>query len=181
MIHVALRYRANRPGVSGDIVPIGSLEAKAPRWLWDAYLLRGGINLIVGAKGVGKTSFVCWLAARASMGEEGFGGRPLRVLIDSQEDDPEVVLRPRIEAAGADLSLVETRRPGQTPWTFPRDVEALVDYLERCDRRGRPVDLVVLDSLAAYVPRFTRVELAGEVLERLTLVCQRLVKSQDVV
>ncbi len=173
MIHVALRYRANRPGVSGDIVPIGSLEAKAPRWLWDAYLLRGGINLIVGAKGVGKTSFVCWLAARASMGEEGFGGRPLRVLIDSQEDDPEVVLRPRIEAAGADLSLVETRRPGQPPWTFPRDIEALVDYLERCDRRGRPVDLVVLDSLAAYVPRFTRVELAGEVLERLTLVCQR--------
>jgi hypothetical protein len=159
--------------LNGHTVPIGSLEAKAPRWLWDDYLLRGGINLIVGAKGVGKTSLVCWLAARASLGEGTFGGRPLRVLIDTQEDDPEVVLRPRIEAAGADLALIETRRPGQPPWTFPRDVDMLIDYLEQSERRGRPVDLVVLDSLAAYVPRFTQAELAGDALERLTLVCQR--------
>src|SRR5207244_8054815 len=44
---------------------------------------------------------------------------------------------------------------------------------ERSDRRGRPVDVIVLDSLAAYIPRFTQTELAGEALERLTLVCQR--------
>jgi len=159
--------------VNGDIVPIASLEPKAPRWLWDDYLLRGGINLIVGAKGVGKTSLVCWLAARASMGEEGFGGRPLRVFIDTQEDDPEVVLRPRIEAAGAELAMIETRRPGQPPWTFPRDTDALVGYLAQADRRGNPVDVVVLDSLAAYIPRFTQAEIAAEALERLTLVCQR--------
>jgi hypothetical protein len=159
--------------VGSPIVPIASLEPKAPRWLWDEYLLRGGINLIVGAKGVGKTSLVCWLAARASLGIERFGGTPLRVFIDTQEDDPEVVLRPRIEAAGADLSMIETRRPGQPPWRFPRDVDALTDYLERCERRGKPVDVVMLDPLAAYIPRFTQAELAGEALERLTLVCQR--------
>ncbi|TML47050.1 MAG: hypothetical protein E6G20_09675, partial [Actinobacteria bacterium] len=111
--------------VGNSIVPIASLDPKAPRWLWDEYLLRGGINLIVGAKGVGKTSLVCWLAARASLGVERFGGTPLRVFIDTQEDDPEVVLRPRIEAAGADLSMIETRRPGEPPWKFPRDVDAL--------------------------------------------------------
>jgi AAA domain len=159
--------------VSSQTVPIATLEPKPPRWLWDDYLLRGGITLIVGAKGVGKTSLVCWLAAQASVGDPGFGGTPLRVFIDTQEDDPEVVLRPRIEAAGADLSMVETRRPGQPPWTFPRDVDALTDYLEGCERRGRPVALLVLDSLAAYIPRFTQVEIAGEALERLTLVCQR--------
>lgn len=159
--------------MSSQIVPIASLEPRAPRWLWDDYLLRGGINLIVGAKGVGKTSLVCWLAARASLGVERFGRTPLRVFIDTQEDDPEIVLRPRIEAAGADLSMIETRRPGQPPWKFPRDVDDLTDYLERCERRGRPVDLVLLDSLAAYIPRFTQAELAGEALERLTLVCQR--------
>jgi AAA domain len=159
--------------VSGPTVPIASLEAKAPRWLWDEYLLRGGINLIVGTKGVGKTSLVCWLAAQASVGDPGFGGRPLRVLIDTQEDDPEIVLRPRIEAAGADLSMVETRTPGRSPWKFPRDIEALTNYLEHCERRRAPVDLIVLDSLAAYIPRFTQAEIAGEALERLTLVCQR--------
>ena len=36
--------------MSVQIVPIGSLEAKPPRWLWDEYLLRGGINLIVGVQ-----------------------------------------------------------------------------------------------------------------------------------
>jgi RecA-family ATPase len=159
--------------VSGQIVPIASLEPKAPRWLWEDYLLRGGINLIVGPKGIGKTSLVCWLAAQASLGEEGFGGKPLRVFIDSQEDDPEVVLRPRIEAAGADLSMIATRRPGEPPWKFPRDFAGLLDYLEQSERCGEPVDLIVLDSLAAYVPRFTAAEMAGEALERLTLVCQR--------
>src|SRR6266516_3778547 len=115
MNHVSLCCLGNRRSVSSRIVSIASLEPKAPHWLWDDYLLRGGINLIVGAKGVGKTSLVCWLAARASIGEQGFGGRPLRVLIDSQEDDPEVGLRPRIEAADADLALIETRRRGQPP------------------------------------------------------------------
>jgi len=142
--------------VSGQIVPIASLTPKAPRWLWEDYLLRGGINLIVGPKGIGKTSLVCWLAAQASLGEEGFGGKPLRVFIDSQEDDPEVVLRPRIEAAGADLSMIATRRPGEPPWKFPRDFAGLLHYLEQSERRGEPVDLIVLASLAPYVPRFTR-------------------------
>jgi hypothetical protein len=159
--------------VSGEIVSIASLEPRAPQWLWQGYLLRGGVNLIVGAKGIGKTSLVCWLTARASLGDPAFGGRPLRVFIDSQEDDAEVVLRPRIEAAGADMSLIETRTPGRSPWKFPRDLEALIDYLERCERRSRPVDLLILDSLAAYVSRFTAAEAAGETLETLTLVCQR--------
>src|SRR6266704_595343 len=135
--------------MSGEIVSIASLEARAPQWLWQGYLLRGGVNLIVGAKGIGKTSLVCWLTARASLGDPAFGGRPLRVFIDSQEDEAEVVLRPRIEAAGADMSLIETRTPGRSPWKFPRDLEALIDYLERCERRSRPVDLLILDSLAA--------------------------------
>jgi AAA domain len=157
----------------GEIVSIDSLEARAPEWLWPGYLLRGGVNLIVGAKGIGKTSLACWLAARASVGDERFGGRPLRVFIDSQEDDPRVVLRPRVEAAGADMARLETRRPGRSPWKFPRDLERLNGYLERRSRARRPVDLIVLDSLAAYLSRFTQAESAGETLEALTLLCQR--------
>jgi AAA domain len=159
--------------VSGEIVSMGSLEARAPDWLWPGYLLRGGVNLVVGAKGIGKTSLVCWLAARASVGDPIFGGKPLRIFIDSQEDDLEVVVRPRVEAAGAEMSLIETRAPGRLAWKFPRDLDALIDYLETRERGGRPVDFVILDSLAAYLPRFTLAESAGETLETLTLVCQR--------
>ena len=42
-----------------------------------------------------------------------------------------MVLHPRIEAAGADMSLIETRTPGRSPWKFPRDADALIDYFER--------------------------------------------------
>jgi hypothetical protein len=155
------------------IVSIASVEARPPSWLWEGYLVRNGINLIVGAKGVGKTSLACWLAARASAGDVGFGGQPLRVFIDSQEDDPEVVLRPRVEAAGAEMALVDTRRPGTRPWKFPRDVELLSKYLEQEERDGRAVDLIILDSLSAYVPRFTTPEKADDALELLTFVCSR--------
>ena len=98
--------------MSGEIVSIGSLEARAPDWLWQGYLLRGGVNLIVGAKGIGKTSLVCWLAAQASVGDPGFGGKPLRVFIDSQEDDPEVVLRRHERALGPLVSPSEAASSG---------------------------------------------------------------------
>jgi AAA domain len=158
--------------MSSEIVSIDSLEARPPSWVWEGYLVRNGINLIVGAKGVGKTSFACWLAARASSGDEGFGGQPMRVFIDSQEDDPEVVLRPRVEAAGAEMALIDTRRPGSRPWKFPKDVEPLGAYLDEQERAKRPVDLIILDSLSAYVPRFTTPEKADDALELLTHVCQ---------
>jgi AAA domain len=120
---------------------------------WDGYVLRRGVNLIVGAKGVGKTSFVCWLAARASVGDVQFGGAPLRVFIDSQEDDAAIVLRPRVEAAGGDMTRIVTREPGTEPWHFPRRLYEFKVRLAQRRQRGEPIDLVVFDSLSAYVPR----------------------------
>ena len=158
---------------SGDVVSMESLEPKTPEWIWPGYIVRSGINLIVGAKGVGKTSFACWLAARASRGDALVSARPLRVYIDSLEDDPEVVLRPRLEAAEAAMGMIETRRPGRAGWKFPRDINALDCYLEDREQRSLSVDLVVLDSLSAYLPRFTTPEQADETLETLTRVCER--------
>jgi KaiC/GvpD/RAD55 family RecA-like ATPase len=156
-----------------EIVPIGSLEAKAPDWLLEGYFVRGGINLVVGAKGVGKTTFGCWLGARASVGDEHFGGKKLHVFIDSLEDDPEIVLRPRIEAAGAEMALIDTRKPGSRAWKFPRDIDLLAEYLAAQAKAGTPVDVVILDSLSAYIPQFTVAGKADETLERLTHILQR--------
>lgn len=158
---------------NGDVVSMESLEPKAPQWIWPRYIVRPGINLIVGAKGVGKTSAACWLAAGASRGDALFGGLPLRVFIDSLEDDPEVVLRPRLEAAEAAMDMIETRRPGRPAWKFPRDFDALHGYLEDREQRGLSVDLILLDSLSAYLPRFTTPEHADETLETLTWVSER--------
>ena len=143
---------------NGDVIRVEELEPKSPDWLWRRYIPRGSLNMVVGAKGTGKTSFGCWLGAKASRGGEEFGGEPLRVFIDSLEDDPEIVLRPRIEAAGADMGLIETRRPGRPGWKFPRDLDQLCAYLDDRERRDVPVDLLILDSLSAYLPRFTTPE-----------------------
>jgi hypothetical protein len=154
-----------------EAVGIDTLIPKEPLWLWVGYIARGGINVVVGPKGVGKTSWACWLAAQCSLGTEAFGGRPQRVFIDSLEDDPEVVLRPRIEAAGAAMGFIETRRPGSPAWKLPGDMGALTGYLEARERQGTPVDLIILDSLSAYIPRFTTPEQTDETLELLTQVC----------
>jgi KaiC/GvpD/RAD55 family RecA-like ATPase len=162
-----------KDGRSFEAVGIETLIPRTPTWVWVDYIVRAGINVVVGPKGVGKTSWACWLAAQASRGGEAFGGRAQRVFIDSLEDDPEVVLRPRIEAAGAAMGFIETRRPGSAAWKFPRDVAALVEYLEARERQDRWVDLIVLDSLSAYVPRLTTPGQTDETLETLTRVCER--------
>jgi hypothetical protein len=160
-------------GAEFEAVAIDSLVPKTPCWVWEGYIVRQGINVVVGPKGVGKTSWACWLAAQCSLGAEAFGGRPQRVFIDSLEDDPEVVLRPRIEAAGAAMGFIETRRPGSPAWKFPRDLGALTGYLGARERQGTSVDLIILDSLSAFIPRFTTPEQTDETLELLTQVCAR--------
>jgi hypothetical protein len=160
--------------MSENIVPIGDLEPEAPSWLWRGYILRRGINLIVGPKGIGKTSLACWIAARASVGDERFGGKPLRAFVDTTEDDPRVVLRPRVEAAGGDLDLmIETRKPETPPWKYPGSRSALDTYLNNSARADRPLDLIVLDSLSGFVPRFTRPEIVDQALEQLTRLCMK--------
>ncbi len=77
---------------------------------------------------------------------------PAGVLLLSAEDDPARVIRPRLEAAGADLQrvFVLDHLPGRgdQPVQLPRDVAALRKIIER-----QGVALLVIDPLMAYLGR----------------------------
>jgi hypothetical protein len=71
---------------------------EAVTWAVAGYFPRRIVSLIAGPRDAGKTLFAVWLAAEASRGNP-----PLRVWLNSQEDDLGTVLKPRLDAAGADI------------------------------------------------------------------------------
>src|SRR3954467_2613191 len=83
-----------------------STSVEGTRWLWEPYLARGKLALLDGDPGVGKSLLTIDLAARLSRGLQlpngAPSGRPHVTLLLSGEDGPDTI-RPRAEAAGADL------------------------------------------------------------------------------
>jgi AAA domain len=105
-------------------------------WLWQDRIPLGMPTVLGGFPGVGKSTVLYDLAARTS--REG-----KRVLVVTAEDHLAAVVRPRLEAAGADLGLVHIV---VVPVTLPEDV-ALLDILVR----EHDVALLILDPLVAFI------------------------------
>jgi putative DNA primase/helicase len=139
---------------------LADIEAEALRWLWPGRIPLGKLTVISGDPGLGKSLVTLAIAATVSRGgswpcEEGVA--PLgSVLLVSAEDDPADTLRPRLEAAGADLQRVhildrvsfldEEGNPRTRPWSF-RDSEALeLKFSELPDCK-----LLVIDPISAYL------------------------------
>ena len=102
----------------------------------------------MGNPGLGKTLYTCNLAARVTTGDLG---PPRSVLMLTAEDSLAAVLRPRLEAAGADLDLVHflvVRRDGiDGSLSLPDDVGALGEKVREHDAA-----LVTVDPLMAHLP-----------------------------
>jgi hypothetical protein len=81
---------------------------KAVRWVWAGRMPMGEITLIPGREGVGKSTFLAWMAAAVTTGvlPGMWAGVPRSVLYAATEDSWEHTIRPRMEAAGADLGRV---------------------------------------------------------------------------
>ncbi len=132
-------------------------------WLWPGRIARGKVTLMAGDPGLGKSFVTCDIAARCTLAG-GFGGdwpdqpTPLQapgdVLFMNAEDDWGDTIRPRLEAAGADLSrvhLVEgVDRPERSRLdmvTLDRDIDAIKRTLKKCARPR----LVVIDPISAFM------------------------------
>src|SRR5262245_58174684 len=103
-------------------------------WLWQDYVPRGALTLLEGDPGLGKSLLALDLAARVSRGWQMppaagpyEGAEPRGVLLLSAEDDLKRTIRPRLDAAGADvqrvwhLTAVQTDE-GEQPPELPRDL-----------------------------------------------------------
>lgn len=120
-----------------------------PHWVWDQRIPIGGVTLMAGREGDGKTLLVCWLAARISRGQ--LAGerhqRPADVLYVGLEDDRSTVIKPRLIAAGADLTRFQfVDLDGDRSFALDTDLADLA-----AAATARDVGLVVFDPLDAHL------------------------------
>lgn len=93
------------PAIETVLIGLDTIEAEPVEWLWLNRFVIGGLNLIVGAPGGGKTFTICDLSARITTGTPWPDGADCvrgSVLIANAEDDPASVIRPRFDACGGD-------------------------------------------------------------------------------
>lgn len=84
-------------------------------WLWKPYIPRGGVTMIVGDGGYGKSIMTCAIAADLSTGRPLPGQDampPQRILMISAEDGIGQIMLPRIKAQGGDLSMIAAYEEG---------------------------------------------------------------------
>lgn len=127
------------------------------RWLWDRRLPLRGLSLVAGEAGLGKSTTTAELAAQISRGElpGELHGQPRDVLIASAEDHFASVVWGRLMAAGADMGRVHRvaveDRHGEELLTLPDDVQAVEEACAALAAKGRPVGLVVVDPVSAFI------------------------------
>ncbi len=131
------------------LLPASGVRRERVAWLVEGRIPLGALTILLGAEGYGKTLYTCHLAAGVSTGE--LGGVPAAVLMATAEDSLGAVMRPRLEAAGADLervSFVRIRYPGggEGDVTIPEDVAELERLV--ADTRAR---LVTVDPVVAHL------------------------------
>lgn len=92
------------------LVPMSEIESSPVNWLWPQRIVGDGLTIITGPVGNTKSLFTIDMAARVSLGSvwpDGTGRSPMgSVILFGAEDDAGKIVRPRLEAAGADLSRV---------------------------------------------------------------------------
>lgn len=140
---------------------VADIEARPIRWLWPGRIARGKVTMLAGHPGLGKSQVTASMAAIVTTG----GTWPVdrtraecgNVIILSGEDDPADTIRPRLEAAGADLShcfvldavreLGDDLTPRERMFDLARDIERLSSMVERVG----DVALISIDPITAYL------------------------------
>jgi hypothetical protein len=114
-------------------------------WFWRGRIPLGMISLVEGEPDMGKSTLLLDIAARATTGRpmpgEDEGGAPIHVLLWAPEDPAAQVIRPRLDAAGADSTRI---RLITGPMTLPDDAERLERAI-----RADAAQLVIIEPLTA--------------------------------
>ena len=132
-------------------------------WLWPGYLPLGKLSLLCGDPGLGKSLVALHVAACVTgvrpWPDGAMDGATGGVLLLSAEDDGADTVRPRLDAAGADVAAIalltgvtrldpDTGQLREDLFTLPGDLAAL----DAAIGRVKDCRLVVIDPLAAFLP-----------------------------
>lgn len=143
--------------IGTPILWFDQMENERPEWLWKDYLCRRSLHTLTGDGGVGKSNICVNLAAIVSRGGVFPDGqqldKPMKVIYFTTEDDVRMTVRPRLEAAGANMknvgimNRVKTSK-GEVHFNPAKHMPQLI---EACKSTGHEIGLVIIDPIVAAV------------------------------
>jgi putative DNA primase/helicase len=122
-----------------DAIKAEHVKPEKVKWLWHKRIPQGFITVVAGKPDQGKGLFSAFVAAEVSRK----GGN---VLYSAIEDDLARMTRPRLEAAGADLSRVLLWR-----FALPTQLDELTAHVI-----DNEIRLIVIDPFAAHLDGVSR-------------------------
>jgi putative DNA primase/helicase len=141
-------------------VPFSLIPAQAVWWLWKGLIPFRHVTLFVAPGKTGKGTTLADIAARMTKGRAMPGDTekrdPMNVVIIAPEDDANEALRPRLEAAGADMDKVFnlTKFSDGTQFYLPDNITDLAVAVEQIEKQtGLRVGLVIIDPVLAIVTK----------------------------
>jgi len=169
-----------KPTPQALVTRLSDVEPQDVAWLWHPYIPLGKLTLLEGDPGLGKTFISLTLAAAITRGwpllsQTGAPGEelePADVLYMSAEDGLADTLRPRLDAADADVSRVHALTGWRITGDDGTDTEGAVSLgdipiLEQALAQTKP-KLIIIDPLQAYLGAGVDMHRANETRPLLT-------------
>ena len=149
-----------------NLEKLSEIPATSQGWVWKGVIPEGQVTLLTGEPGVGKSLFAMNAIARLTRGARGLSvadqGEPGQVILFSGEDGIASVVRNRLEAAGAELPLVNIvvndtnatsgkAGSGRSRLDDDGQIESLELYLTLLRETGSPCRLIVIDPAPSFL------------------------------
>jgi putative DNA primase/helicase len=143
-------------GETLEVVTVSSVTPEAVNWLWLNYLAIGHLTLLGGDPGQGKSQILTDCGARLTKGARWPSGAPAPVgdfILLSSEDGLKDTIRPRLEAAGADLDCCHVvkgtldKDGKRRTFSLQNDLDLLACTIEKHPH----TKLIGIDPITAYM------------------------------
>lgn len=150
-----------KQNVELKLIHMEDVVSKEVEWLWYPYIPYGKITIIEGDPGEGKTTLVLKLAAALSRGlplpcDDDKEYEPIHIIYQTAEDGIEDTIKPRLEKAGADCSMIRVidETDKELSMTDDRLEHAIIETKAR---------LIILDPIQAYIGATVDMHRANEI------------------
>ena len=150
-----------KQNVELKLIHMEDVISKEVEWLWYPYIPYGKITIIEGDPGEGKTTLVLKLAAALSRGlplpcDDDKEYEPIHIIYQTAEDGIEDTIKPRLEKAGADCSMIRVidETDKELSMTDDRLEQAIIETKAR---------LIILDPIQAYIGATVDMHRANEI------------------
>lgn len=163
-----------KQNVELKLIHMEDVVSKEVKWLWYPYIPYGKITIIEGDPGEGKTTLVLKLAAALSRGlplpcDDDEEYEPIHIIYQTAEDGIEDTIKPRLEKAGADCSMIRVidETDKELSMTDDRLEQAIIETKAR---------LIILDPIQAYIGATVDMHRANEirpVLKHLGIIAEK--------